>query len=111
MDHKTGRPNHIQDVLVKMHKGQWFGFDPYDNKVYANLVIHDGSKSKPSESELTTELTSMQDSFDDENYKRNRESEYPSVQEQLDMLYHDQADSTTTFQTAIKTIKDKYPKP
>ena len=111
MDRTTGRPNHIQDVLVKMHKGQWFGFHPYDNKVYANLVIHDGSKSKPTESELTTELASMQAAFDAAEYKRKREAEYPSVQEQLDMLYHDQADSTTTFQTAIKTVKDKYPKP
>jgi hypothetical protein len=111
MDRTTGRPNHIQDVLVKMHKGQWFGFDPWDNQVYANLVIHDGSKSKPSESELTTELASMQAAFDAAEYKRKREAEYPSVQEQLDMLYHDQVDSTTTFKTAIKTVKDKYPKP
>ena len=111
MDHTTGRPNHIQDVLVKMHGGQWFGFDPWDNQVYANLVIHDGSKSKPTESELNTELASMQAAFDANAYKRNREAEYPSVQAQLDMLYHDQADSSTTFQTAIKTVKDKYPKP
>jgi hypothetical protein len=53
----------------------------------------------------------MQAAFDAAEYKRKREAEYPSVQEQLDMLYHDQVDSTTTFKTAIKTVKDKYPKP
>ena len=111
MDRTTGRPNHIQDVLVKLHGGQWFGFSDPNNQTYANLIIHDGSKSKPTESELTTELASMQAAFDAAEYKRKREAEYPSVQEQLDMLYHDQADSTTTFKTAIKAVKDKYPKP
>ena len=111
MDHTTGRPDHIADVLVKLHKGGWYGFSDSSNRTYANLIIRDDSKSKPTELELTTELASMQAAFDEAEYKRKREAEYPSVQEQLDMLYHDQAESTTTFQTAMKTVKDKYPKP
>jgi|TARA_R110000824_G_scaffold194003_1_gene376419 hypothetical protein len=41
----------------------------------------------------------------------NREVEYPFIGDQLDMLYHDQVDGTTTFKDAIKAVKDKYPKP
>jgi hypothetical protein len=44
----NGRPNHIEDYLVKLHTGQWFGWSDSKNKVYANLIIHDDSKSKPS---------------------------------------------------------------
>ena len=43
----NGRPNHIEDYLVKLHTGQWFGWSDAKNKVYANLIIHDDSKSKP----------------------------------------------------------------
>ena len=64
MDFTTGRPDHIQDWLVKQHKGQWFGWSDSKNKVYANLIIHDSSKSKPSESDCTNGLKTLQDDFD-----------------------------------------------
>ena len=44
----NGRPDHIEDYLVSLHTGQWFGWSDVKNKVYANLIIHDDSKSKPS---------------------------------------------------------------
>ena len=37
------RPNHIEDYLVSLHTGQWFGWSDSKNKVYANLIIHDDS--------------------------------------------------------------------
>jgi len=40
--------------------------------------------------------------------------QYPELKEQLDKLYHDinngTLDNTGDFYTAIKTVKDKYPK-
>ena len=35
----NGRPNHIEDYLVLLHTGQWFGWSNSKNKVYANLII------------------------------------------------------------------------
>ena len=66
MDMKTGRPDHIEDYLVKLHENQWFGWSDSKNKVYANLIIHDASKSKPSESDCTNGLKKLQDDFDAE---------------------------------------------
>ena len=60
----NGRPNHIEDYLVSLHTGQWFGWSNPKNKVYANLIIHDDSKSKPSESDCTTGLATMQSDYD-----------------------------------------------
>ena len=60
----NGRPNHIEDYLVSLHTGQWFGWSDSKNKVYANLIIHDDSKDKPSESDCTTGLATMQSDFD-----------------------------------------------
>ena len=64
MDRTTGRPNHIEDYLARLHTGQWFGWSDSKNKVYANLIIHDDSKSKPSESDCTNGLATMQSNFD-----------------------------------------------
>ena len=41
-------------------------------------------------------------------YKKSRKAEYPSLEDQLDKIYHDGIDS---WKVDIKAIKDKYPKP
>jgi hypothetical protein len=60
----NGRPNHIEDYLVQLHSGQWFGWSDSKNKVYANLIIHDDSKDKPSESDCTNGLAQLQSDYD-----------------------------------------------
>jgi hypothetical protein len=66
----NGRPNHIEDYLVSLHTGQWFGFKNLNgneaNKTYANLVIHDDSKTKPTEKECTDGLAQLQSDYDTE---------------------------------------------
>ena len=49
----NGRPDHIEDVLISLHTGQWFGWSDSKNKVYANLVIL-SADDNPTESALTT---------------------------------------------------------
>ena len=107
MDFNTGRPNHIEDYLVELHTGQWFGWSDSKNKVYANLIIHDASKDKPTEQECTDGLAKMQSDFDALAYQRNRRSEYPSIVDQLDDIYHNGIDG---WKSTIKAVKDKYPK-
>jgi len=60
----NGRANHIEDYLVSLHSGQWFGWSDSKNKVYANLIIHDGSKDKPTEKECIDGLETLQSDFD-----------------------------------------------
>lgn len=43
-------------------------------------------------------------------YQRKRVEEYPSIGDQLDMIYHAGLGGDA-FQAAIKAVKDKYPKP
>lgn len=40
-------------------------------------------------------------------YAKKRKEEYPTIEEQLDILYHDGYDA---WKDIIKSIKDKYPK-
>ena len=35
---------------------------------------------------------------------------YPSIEDQLDMQYHDQVNGTTTWKDAVKDVKDAHPK-
>ena len=108
----TGRPNHIEDWICRQRTGQWFGWSDYMNKVYANLIVHDGG-SKPTEKECTDGLAALQAAWDLENdsYKSKRKSEYPSIEEQLDMQYWDKKNGITTWVDAITKVKTDNPKP
>ena len=57
------RPTHIEDYLVQLHSGQWFGWSDSKNKIYANLIIHDNSKDKPTEQECTDGLSQLQSDY------------------------------------------------
>ena len=103
------RPNHIEDYLCTVREGQWFGWSDSKNKIYANLIVHDGG-SKPTEKECTDGLAALQAAWDLENdsYKSKRRAEYPKTEDQLDDIYHNGIDG---WKATIKAIKDKYPKP
>jgi len=108
----NGRPDHIEDYLVSLHTGQWFGWSNPKNKVYANLIIHDDSKSKPSESDCTSGLATLQANFNSEISNR----VYPPIGDQLDMLWHSINNDAELkskyfdFHQAILAVKAKHPK-
>lgn len=60
------RPTHIEDYLVNVRKGQWFGWSDSKNKIYANLIVHDEG-SKPTEQQCTDGLKALQDAWDSAN--------------------------------------------
>jgi hypothetical protein len=70
----NGKPDHIEDVLVKLHTGQWFGWSDSNNKVYSNLVIHDDQYSKPTKASLESGLVQAQDDFDWMEVRRERDA-------------------------------------
>ena len=109
MEYPSGRPNHIEDYLVGLKPGCWFNWTDTKNKIYANLIILDGT-TKPTEKECTDGLAALIAAWDLENnsYKSQRKAEYPSIEDQLDTIYHS---GVASWKTTIKAIKDKYPKP
>lgn len=46
--------------------------------------------------------------YDNFNYGLHRKKEYPSIEDQLDILFHQGFES---WKDAIQKVKDKYPKP
>ena len=59
------------------------------------------------EKEILAKQKELQADYDAKQYQRNRASEYPSIADQLDDLYHNGIDG---WKETIKSIKDKYPK-
>ena len=108
----------LEDYLVGLHTGGWFGWSDSKNKVYANLIVHpkisnasgvliDNPHTKPSEADCTAGVAALQADYDAKDYARNREAEYPSIVDQLDDIYHNGIDA---WKATIKVTKDKYPK-
>tara|TARA_B100000686_G_scaffold52536_1_gene56425 strand:+ start:184 stop:528 length:345 start_codon:yes stop_codon:yes gene_type:complete len=114
MEYPSGRPNEIQDWLVKQKLGNWFSFSNADVRTYANLIILDGS-TKPSESDCTNGLAALQAAWDAKDYERKRIDAYEYIGDQLDKLWHDiddgKLDKTGSWYLAIKAVKDANPKP
>ena len=64
-------------------------------------VTLDQSKVNAARATLNAEYAALE-------YSRNRAAEYPSIEDQLDTIYHS---GVAGWKTTIKAIKDKYPKP
>jgi hypothetical protein len=56
------RPESIENILVTLHAGPWFGFDNKEH-LYENLVVYNGY-DKPTKSWLETELADQQVAWD-----------------------------------------------
>jgi hypothetical protein len=70
----------------------------------------DGGENPPTEAEINAEIEKQEKEYDAQEYARNRVSDYPSLGDQLDMMYKDNKNSTTTHATAIEAVKAKWPK-
>ena len=81
---------------------------PVDGPI-SEITLHDGQIA-PSEEVIQTKLASMISDFDAQEYARNRATAYPSTGDQLDMIYKDMKNSTTTHADAVEAVKTKYPK-
>ena len=57
---------------------------------------------------ITIDQNAVDAEFNKQDYQNKREPEYPSIKDQLDLIYHSGIDA---WKTKIKETKDKYPKP
>ena len=68
----------------------------------------DTEQTKPTEAEIKAEITRLQADFEAKQYQRDRAAAYPSIADQLDLLYHQGYDG---WKAAIDAVKQEYPKP
>jgi hypothetical protein len=75
---EDGRPNHIEDALIKMHTNQWFTWTDSKNKIYSNLrltekvgvdgnIVDNPVTELPTEEEVNAKLLELQTAWDNAN--------------------------------------------
>ena len=71
------------------------------------ITWHDGNPNNITNDQITAKQAELKTIYDNNKYQRDRKLEYPSIEDQLDDLYHNGIDG---WKTTIKAVKDKYPK-
>jgi uncharacterized coiled-coil DUF342 family protein len=78
--------------------------EDYENLVWSN----ENELPPPTEEEINQEIERLQAEYENNQYQRDRATAYPSIQDQLDTLYHQGYDG---WKEMIDEVKNKYPKP
>ena len=68
-------------------------------------------QTPPSEAKIQAEIIRLQAEYDSQAYARDRASAYDSIGDQLDMIYKDNLNGTTTHKDSVEAVKAKFPKP
>jgi len=77
-----------------------------NNEDIDTIQWHDGT-AVISKTDIEAKQAELQTAYNNNAYQRNRATEYPSIADQLDKIYHSGIDE---WKKVIKTTKDKYPK-
>ena len=77
--------------------------------LYPTVVsVDDGAGARDAQgNKVEIDLDAVNAWVDPNAYKAQRAAEYPSIPDQLDLLYHGGMDA---WKAAIQVVKDKYPK-
>ena len=67
--------------------------------------------AQPSDAEIDAEIVRLDAEYASQQYARDRAAAYPPIGEQLDMMYWDSVNDTTTWASAIAAVKAAHPKP
>ena len=97
----TGEPSN--EAEYKVNVKYVTGSDENDTAVFGPQLF--------TWAEVSAKQAELQTDYDNKQYQRDRADAYPSIQDQLDMQYHDAVDGTTTWKDAIATVKSDIPKP
>ena len=94
-------------VLDKHYEGKWNSFHAPTGTM-ADFENIDWIEDAPSKSDFQAQYDAEEQAYNNSQYQRDRASAYPSVQDQLDKIYHS---GLTAWKADIKAVKDKFPKP
>jgi len=74
-----------------------------------NQIVWENGTVPIPKADIETKLAELQTAYDAEQWKRNRQKEYPNHEDCIHALL-DGGDTLTDLQTKRTTIKEKYPK-
>ena len=90
-------------------KAKWsLNGDTYEDLQWIEPPVWEGGQKKPTLEEVEVEIARLQQEWENNQYQRDRQKEYPSIVDQLDTLYHQGLDG---WKEKINKVKEQYPKP
>ena len=95
------------DAILELVPNAKVGVNIKGDKITINWQ---DERKQPTHEAIQVKLKELQAEYDAQEYARNRSSEYPTWQEQMDMQYWDAKNGTKKWQEAIEAVKTKYPK-
>ena len=101
------------DIADKDKYQNWYTWvDAKQPEIYSNVKIKNPAATMPTESAVNTKLAELKTAYNEQNaaYKVARKAEYKDIAEQLDMMYWDKVNDTTTWQDHIAKVKSDNPK-
>jgi hypothetical protein len=78
---------------------------------YNGVDITTNSDPVPTQAELDAQVLIQKSEYAKQEYARNRATAYDSIGDQLDMIYKDNLNGTTTHKDSVEAVKAKFPKP
>jgi hypothetical protein len=94
--------------VARAISSNWSGAGYTVKDTYDSLIWHSEDQDKPTEKEFNDAVTAYKTEYDALQYQRDRQ--YPSIGDQLDMQYHDELNGTTTWKDAVAKVKSDNPK-
>jgi hypothetical protein len=82
-------------------------WDNEHSSVWKEIVTRFGQSDYDNKTKRTKHMATLKAEWEAKAYARSRATEYPTIENQLDDLYHNGIDG---WKTTIKAIKDKHPK-
>jgi hypothetical protein len=113
---------HISKAIRSLHPDSEFAIEDEDiNKIRwflnqpSGYDFENGDDKESKLQELLTEVERLNQLDTANAYKTTRRIKYPTVTDQLDMLWHaidtGTLDKSSDFYTTLKSVKNNYPKP
>lgn len=99
----------IEQALLSLRPGASWSVDggTYEGIEWLEPPVWEGGQKKPTREEVEAEIERLQAEYEYNQYQRDRASAYPSIEDQLDTLYHQGYDG---WKAMIDEVKNKYPK-
>ena len=98
----------IADAINALHPENSFVLRDDD---YSQIEWVNPPENPATLKQVNAKLAELQAEYEANQYQRDRASQYPSIQDQLDMQYWDQVNGTTTWKDAVAKVKSDNPKP
>jgi hypothetical protein len=95
----------IKAILAINPKAEISGSSEDINKI----TWHNGTTPIAKQTILNKQIE-LQAEYEAKQYQRDRQKQYPSIADQLDMLYWDKVNGTENWLNSIESVKNRFPK-